>query len=237
MSAIDLPVALSFHALRFALPPTEKNFVITALERARWLGGVDVVWNPEGEFKPDMTLHLYVGLWQDEAAACDAVRAVADWLPGFAGAEQHWSVALRPYLSRGEVNWHDGLAGGLMCRASTERPEPGQPIVTVTSFGNIESRSGFRAFGRSVYQVRQSMRRSASVLAEFQLNALSATGSDPCTVALWRNEAEALDWSYRQETHRSAIDWFHTEQVVGRISFNRLLPVVTSGEPWTAPPV
>lgn len=235
MAATELPVALSFHALRFAHSSTGMNFRITSQERARWFSGIDVVWNPEGEFKPDMTRRLYVGLWQDETAARDAVGNAADWLPDFAEAVDHWSVALRPYMSRGEVNWNDGLADGLMCQACPARPEPDQQIVTVTTFGLFHNPSGFRAFGKRVYQVRESMRRSDSVLAEFQINSLS--GKDATTVTLWRNEREALDWSYRQETHRAAIDWMHTEDVLSRISFSRLIPVTSGGQPWKDSPL
>lgn len=236
MSTTALPVALSVHALRLHRPASEAAGELPVSAAVRWLAGVEVLWDADGGFRPDPTHRLYVGLWQDEAAACAAVRAVEGWLPGLAEAERHWSTALRPYMSRGQVNWNDAAAGQGMCRVSGERPDPERPIVTISSFGGFVSRSAFQAFGRRVFELRRDLRASAGALAEFQLYPISPTGSDPCTITLWRNEAAVLDWAYRQEAHRGAMEWLRTEPAVPRLSFNRLLPLESRGAAWMAPP-
>jgi hypothetical protein len=223
-------VALTFHALRQdGVIDNEGEFPMPALDGVHWLGGTDTHWSPHGHARADLTRCLWLGLWADAERAADAVRRADDWLPGRRDAAAHWSVALQPYLSRGEVNWHAGATLGPVCEPAPARPGKEQPIVTVTSFGLSTGRDSFRAFGERLYAARESLRAAPGQRAEFELNAIAPAFSDPCTVTLWRCEADAMAWAYAQAPHRPSMEWAQAGRIFERSSFTRATVVAESG--------
>jgi hypothetical protein len=223
-------VALTFHALRHrAAIDDDGEFELPALGGVRWVGGTETHWSSDGRARADLSCSLWLGLWADADQAADAVRRADQWLPQARDVAAHGSVALQPYLSRGDVNWHAGAALGAVCEPSGARPTQEQPIVTLTNFGISAGRDSFRAFGERLHAARESLRAALGQRAEFELNAIVPAFSDPCTVTLWRSEADAMAWAYAQAPHRPAMDWAQAGRIFERSSFTRATVLTECG--------
>jgi heme-degrading monooxygenase HmoA len=85
--------------------------------------------------------------------------------------------------------------------AAPARPAAEASIVTITTFGVARQRDAFRGFGQRLHEVRAALRTAPGLRAEFELNAVEPAFADPCTVTLWRSEADAMNWAYRQAPH------------------------------------
>jgi hypothetical protein len=220
------PVALSFHALRFDAPLADDG-EFPRPAAVPGVGGVEVAWDAAGHAHPDARWWLWLAGWPDEDAARDAVRSAPDWLPGHAAAGARWSAALRPYLSKGLVNWRGAPAAP--CAAQTSRPHKDEPVVTLTTFGVARDRAALRGFGERMFTARAALRSAPGLVAEFEINAVVPAAADPCTVTLWVNEAAAMTFAYRNAPHRPAMEWAQAGEIFQRSSFTRCTVLATAG--------
>ena len=226
--------ALSFHVLR---SPGEQNddgeFPMPAIDGVRWLAGTETEWLADGSVRADLSHRLWLGFWDDAAQAANAVQDAPSWLPDAGTGAAHWSVALQPYLSRGDVNWRAGAEPGPVCEATGTRPRRDQAIVTITSFGVSAGRESFLTFGQRVRAARRSLRATTGMQAEFEIYAIVPAFVDGSTITLWRCEADAMAWAYKQPPHRPSMEWAQEGRIFERSSFTRATLLAQSGS-WPA---
>ena len=168
---------------------------------------------------------LILALHADEDSANRFVedrRSLAPWLDG---ARQVWSGVLQPYRHKGEANFLDRAAPGLLFDTLAHPAPADAPFVAITSVGwvlgpNLDM-NRVREFGAGALAIRVSMTGVDGLYSQHSFFFPGALTIDPVTVTFWRDDASARAFSYAPGIHRHQMDRLRPENLADRTSFTR----------------
>ncbi len=195
-----------------------------------WMFGSDGALSPEGGRLPS-EVWGGVALYPDLAAAGAALDAPEAFLPCLADVLESWHALLQPVVHRGECNFVDAAAPGLLFEPRT--PDPGGPLFVMTTVGFVPGSQGLREravdFRRNVDSVRASLRDMPGLI-NGQVFAQLTPRLDGATMTLWADDASMTSAMYRPGLHRTQMERYKREATADRTSFTRLRVMRAAGQ-------
>jgi hypothetical protein len=168
---------------------------------------------------------LLIGLHADEESALRFMECGRDVIPWFSGASETWSAVVRPYRHTGECNYLDESAPGPLFSSVDSPPDPGEPIVIITTvgwqLGPTLDMNRIAEFGKGAAGVRASMTGTPGLHSQESFFFPGAIRHDPLTVTLWHDSASARAFAYGPGVHRMQLQRLHDEKLSDRTSFTR----------------
>lgn len=159
--------------------------------------GTETDWDTaDGLPRRDRTVRIWMAIWPVRPGAAAHLAARSERMPILARTQEAVSLLGVPFACHGNLNWSaDGPAATLYPNLGS-RPEPGQPILVMTSLGIGAPADGLVDFGKGVQAVRAGFAQNPAVLLD--LNMLPDLPMiDGPTLTLWRSERAVIDGAYR----------------------------------------
>jgi hypothetical protein len=132
---------------------------------------------------------------------------------------------LQPFRHRGDANFLDAAAPGLLFDGLAKPAAADAPFVAITSVGWTVG-PGFemervRQFGAGAAAIRMSMTAVDGLYSQQSFFFPGGIALDPVTLTFWRDDASARAFSYNAGIHRHQMDRLRPENLADRTSFTR----------------
>lgn len=182
------------------------------------VAGSEVNWAASGLPTRRRHIRSWLTFWPRETDAAQFLNQRKSHIPLLDRAAEVSIGLLIPFTTHGDVNWFDGPAKPIEMDLA-QRPDKSAPIFVITSAGFRALGLGAVAFGQGTHTVRKAIQKQEDVRFEAQILPDNPT-TDGATFTLWDNQAAVMNFAYKSEPHKSAMDVTNHDDVV-RGSFTR----------------
>lgn len=192
-------------------------------------------WRAAGSdfFSQDAFVFLLLGLHESAESAREWIAARGRLAPWLNEAREVYAAVLEPYRHKGEVNYLNPEAPGLLFETLGPAVGSDEPFVAITSAGwNVGPEldmNRVRDFSNGVAAVRMSMTGMTGLHSQQTFGFNKGLVVDPVTVTFWRDDASVRQFSYGPAVHKMQMERYRANDTADRTSFTRSRVVWSEG--------
>ncbi len=184
------------------------------------VAGSETLWSVGGYPSRGRNIRSWLTFWPNESAASQYLEQRNTLIPLLKTAKTVSTGLFLPFATHGDVNWIGGHPNPLPLTLAA-RPQKDAPVFIITSAGIGNLGPGALAFGQGTHVVRKAIQDLDTVQFEAQILA-DSPAIDGATLSMWDNLSAVMNFAYKNDPHKSAMDVMHHDDLV-RGSFTRCL--------------